>query len=162
MNWAEIVIALVAVYGAIIATYNFVIYRRTTSRGIRVSLEYASAYHPRGFITRKTYDEKKPNLVVKVANSGTRPITVKIPFFMLPDKKGMLVTLDPISSHSFPTELTEGEYLLVWCEGNEIARALKKAGFSGACNLAAYCEDSVDITYRSKPLRFKIDRYPVS
>jgi len=164
LNWTEFVIATVAVYGAIIATYNFVIYRRISSRGIKVTLEYASAYSPFGFITSKTYDEQKPNLSVTVANSGTRPVTVKNPFFMYmyPNKKGKLQSFNPISSQSFPAELTEGKFVLTWCEGNEIARVLTEAGFSGVCNLVACCSDSVDITYRSKPLRFNVDGYSMA
>jgi len=161
LNWAEIVIAIVAIYGAVIATYNFVIYRRVTSRGIKVTLEYASTCSLKGLITSKTYDEQKPNLAVTITNSGTRPITVQLPFFLHPDNKGKLIAFEPVSSIQFPSELTEGDFGMTWWEGNEIANGLRDAGFSGMCNLVACCKDSVDITYRSKPLKFDINRYPI-
>lgn len=161
MNWDDlqkIIIAILALYGAFISTYNFLIYRRTNRPNIKVILEYSSAYISHGFITSRTHSNRTPELLVKVVNSGSRPVTVSVPFFRLPKRKGKLLCPNPVSNESFPAELTEGKYLMVFFASSKISKAFQDAGFTGIHTLIAYCNDSVEKTYKSKGIKFDVDK----
>ena len=60
MDWgtiATIIVAIVAVYGAVVSTYNFLIYRRSTEVSLKVKLSYGAVDYPRarGVLTVRHY-----------------------------------------------------------------------------------------------------------
>lgn len=160
MDWgtiATIIVAIVAVYGAVVSTYNFLIYRRSTEVSLKVKLSYGACDYPYAVLTMPHYSNSTPHLVLDVANNGTRPVTIRVPFFKLPNNRQLIIR-NPYSAVNLPHELLEGRDCVMWTEVRTIANALKDEGFSGIFKLVGSVHDAVGNTYKSKPLEFDIDK----
>lgn len=141
-GWPALITALIAVYGAALSTYTFILNLREKQRQVSVSLSG-------GFLTYRR-DVSEPMLFVEIRNPGARTVTINVPAIRLPDGKSM-VFLSPDSDVSFPYELKEGgKDCRVWMEMREMARELLRAGYSGKVKVSAEVKDGAGKVYRSK------------
>jgi len=151
MGWVEIIIALVAVYGAIISTYNLIIHRERTKVRVKIKLSFGFLHYSAGL-------DSKHSLILEAINIGARPVTISSQGFILPNKR-QLICPNPYSNVQFPLELSEGRNCMSWYELKIIADALAQEGFSGIFKLVGFYRDVAANTYMSKPLKFDIDKY---
>ena len=140
---------IVAIYGAILSTYNFVSKIREKKRRIKVNFSF-------GFLTGVSGQLSPDMLLLTAVNTGYRPIILNSVGFILPNNKTAVIPI-PLSNVNFPYELKEGKDCLVWTEVKEFAKELKEKGFKGRIKLIAFYKDSLDTIHKSKPLIFDID-----
>lgn len=146
LDWSQIITAIVAIYGAILSTYIFVINRLDKRRQLSVSWS-------RGF---RTYGPKmSPEMLfITVTNPGDRTVTINTPRIKLPDDSSIVFPI-PLSDVNFPHELKEGKNCRIWVEKTILFSDLIKREYSGIIKLVAEVEDGTGKIYKSK--KFKIN-----
>lgn len=150
IDWAGVTTGAVALYGAALATYSFLVGRREKERVLRVSMSS-------GFL------EFGPNLsdvmlLIAVANPGHRDVTIQTPFIRLPNGSS-LILMNPGSDASFPHDLREGRSCTVWREIRQVASQLKEHGFTGRIKLRPACRDGVGNEHVGKPWPLNVDEW---
>lgn len=151
MDWTNIIIAVVAVYGAVISTYTLITQQKKDRPNLNVKVKW-------GLIPFTNGDVSEPQLFIEALNRGHTNITLSGQGFILPDNKTIV---DPIpkSNVKFPHELKAGKGCSIWMDVIETAYKLKSNGYSGKIDLIGFYRDQIDITYKSKPFSFNIDEW---
>ena len=152
MDWPSIVTALVAVYGAIASTYSLLIRHMEKATRIRVDIKL-------GFVSFPSGHTSEPMLFLSAANSGGKRVTLASQGFLLPQKRGRLISANPFRSVDFPHELAPGKSCEIWLAARGIAEQLRANGFSGSVKLVGFYRDQVGNEYTSKPYKFETDRW---
>ena len=144
-----IIVAFVAVYGAILSTVNFILARRERKPRLKVTCDW-------GVITQGR-DVSQPFLFINIANVGYKTITINAPIFRL-ENNTQIIFRQPQSEVNFPHELTEGKSCKLWEEAKPIASELTQKGHRGEVKLFAEVSDAVGNRYRAKkPFILKVD-----
>ena len=148
----------VAVYGAILSTilailevYRFRAEQREREPRIRVEIA-------RGFMRQG--DAVGPDLIfLDAANAGDKNVTLSFPALLLPDGKYLMTPIPrgDESNVTFPCELLPGRSCSTWREAGNLARSLRKNGYSGRIEIVGEYRDAVGNSYKSKPFNFDID-----
>jgi hypothetical protein len=146
IDWVTIVTAGVAVYGAILSTYNAYSKWSENRRSVRIGLRYG------------IYPEN-PKLFLTAVNTGKRPVFLHEGWLALPNKKKVEGMQYGGTSAFLPVQLTEGNSYECWMPARGLAAHLKNSGFSGTIKLAAFFQDSMGVCYHSKRLRFEIETH---
>jgi len=147
----DIIITLIAVYGAILSTYTIWNARKEHKREIRVELAYGFSTHP--------LSPKGLLLILTALNTGSKTVTLTSMGLILPRKDKKYCTfLRPNSNVSFPYDLPEEKNCSVWIDTKELAENLKQEGYSGEINLKGYYGDALSGKYESKQLKFDIEK----
>jgi len=148
----QIIVAVVAVYGAVFSTITFVSRKKEKKRQLEIKFS-------NGFLM---YGQEPGEFVlfVEVSNPGYRDVTINIPSLILPDKK-VVAFIDPYQSDvRFPHKLAEGTNCKVWTEMRDLAQNLKEHGYSGIIEINAKVEDGAGNIYRSrKPWKLNVDEW---
>jgi len=158
VGWPEIVIAIIAVHGAVLSTYNFAANRLEKRRVLSISFKkgFLSRSYKKKFLTRT--DSSPLMLFVTVANPSNRTITVDIPRIKVADAS--LVLPVPQSNIRFPHELREGQNCMVWIEMKELADFLIQNHYQGRVKLLVEVEDDLGKMHRSKAYwRFDVNEW---
>jgi len=150
-NLKDIVTIIVAVYGAILSTYNFLVERRKHRPSVNVKIS-------QGFLSSGAGDVSDLMLFLSASNPGEKAVTLASHGFELPNKKN-LVFPRAQSDVTFPCELLPEKGCQVWMPVLDVARALRSEGFSGKVKLVGFYRDQVGRTHRSKPYEFNVDEW---
>jgi hypothetical protein len=143
----EVVLFLVAVYGAVLSTFNWRQAVKKDRRNIKV---VASSAVP----TLESGALGPCFAKVEAVNVGHRPVTITALTFELPTG-GRLATFAPdglpgAPDTRLPATLADGQSAHVFMSYREIAIALLKSG-RGKTRLTPVCDDSAGGTYRGDP-----------
>ena len=94
---------------------------------------------------------------IDVINTGRRPVSVRAPTLRAPNGKFLaFVGVDDFKK--FPKRLSDGESASLCVTHAEIARTLKKDGFSGTVKLFPTCLDATDKRYWGKKWKLDINK----
>ena len=150
-GWDIIITLIIAIYGAILSTYSIWNARKEHKHEIKVELAYGFSTNP--------LSPKGLLLILSALNIGRKPVTLSSMGLILPSKDIKYYTiLRPNSNVSFPYDLPEGKRCSVWIGTKELAENLKHEGFSGEINLRGYYGDAIGGKYKSKKLKFDIEK----
>ena len=141
MHWPQLITAVVAIYGAILATLNHINYRKEKRRLIQIKMSWGLLAYP------ETLSD--PMFLIDIANPGYRPVTVNTPCIRLPSGESLIFPW-PTAEVRFPYELQEGKNCMLWAKESEIIRSLKQKGYSGKIKLRAEVHDQTGKKYKSK------------
>jgi hypothetical protein len=145
MDWTNIIIALVALYGAILSTYTLITQLRRDRFRVRVQIS-------RGIFPLASGNEM---VFLSASNPGQKAVTLDFFGFILPDKQRLLFP-NFQSNREFPYELLPGKSCKIWIELTDVVSTLKKYRFTGKVKLRGYYKDQVDNLYKSKPFKFDV------
>ena len=146
-----IITLIIAVYGALLSTYSVWASKQEKKREIKVQLSY-------GFHTSPS-SVGPTMLLISALNTGQKRVTLNSMGLILPKKdKKYLTFFRPDSNVSFPCDLIEGKGCDVWVATKELAVDLKREGYSGKVSLKGYYRDAIGGEYRSKSLKFYIEK----
>jgi hypothetical protein len=147
IDWVTLVTAGVAVYGAILSTYNAFSKWVENKRLVRIGIRYG------------IYPEN-PKVFISAVNAGKRPVVLSEKWIILPNKeKADYEKVQYTSDRHLPQTLTEGDSCEYWTPARSLGASLKSRGLSGTTKLVAVFQDSLGVCYRSKALSFSIDKY---
>jgi hypothetical protein len=142
----DLVIFLLAIYGAGLSTFNLIQAVRKDRR--RVSVRYSTVMPTYGGTVGRCFAK------VEAVNVGHRPVTITSLSFELPSG-AKLVSFDSDQLPGFPDTrlpavLSDGQTAHATISYADIAGALVSAGRTGKTRLTPYCEDTVGKVYRGE------------
>jgi hypothetical protein len=150
MNWS-IVTGIVAVYGALLSTWNAIASHREKRRHVIVEAAY-------GF---ETYGPEigPTSIILTARNKGYQPISLTSAGIRLPDGRDA-VYLRQSGDARFPHELEGGKSCTICIPMQSVAGQFKQEGLSGTIRLSGYFRDALGKTHTSKRFKFSLDRTP--
>jgi hypothetical protein len=140
MQWFEFLIGMLALYGAVIATYLAAAPRVKLQRSLSVRSTL-------GYVNQSS-----------VTNRGQKPITLTSAGLRLP-RRGSVMFLKIDGEATLPHLLAAGKSLRLWIPAYRVARALKESGASGRVRVTGFVTDDLDHTYRSGAMPFERDAF---
>jgi hypothetical protein len=144
----ENVTLLIALWGAILATYKVISDYSKNARKIRVRIFY-------GILTQGNAGLPR-TIQITAQNIGNRTVTLTSAGYILPDKKYISIIV-PHGSIELPHTLDEGKQCSIWQTQKELAEDLKEHGYSGKIKLTGYYGSAIGKTWKSKPTDFDIE-----
>ena len=148
VDWKWAVMALVALYGAALSTYNAYAAKRINKRQVRVKLSH-------GLVTSRLSDDM---LILEASNPGHRPVTLTGVGLILPDKRQLIFPFSEEGSAPLPHQLNEGSNVTHWMPAREVAGELIRKGFPRHVELVAFYRDASDKCHKSNALTFDTRR----
>lgn len=149
MDVISLVTLIIALWGAILATYQFIESRKEKQRTATLTLK-------QGFVPTMN-SQLEPMLILTVANPGNRTLTINKPILELPDKSILVFHPTGSTARQYPFELLEGKNCMIWIEIAEVAKALKEKGFSGKVKIRGIVTDAVGNKFISRPSPITIE-----
>lgn len=153
ITWPQIITAIVAVYGAAMATVTFFLKRKEKQRQVKVKFS-------NGFLPNFGTGIGELMLFIEISNPGNRSVVINVPRIILPDGN-IIVFHSPKSSNvRFPHKLEEGANCMVWTEMRDLASQLRENGYQGIVKLKADIADGTGHKYESKKCwKIDVDKY---
>jgi hypothetical protein len=142
-SWIPIATVAVALYGAILSTYNLIAARRDRAHRLKVSLKWGIA---------APGPEPETMFILEANNPRGRPVTVTGCAISLPNGKSLVIPR-PFGSVQLPCELAEGKNCTLLFPLRDVVRALVQEGFTGRVALRAEFRDALGNEYRSKAFK---------
>lgn len=150
--WDRVIIAIVAVYGAIMSTITFI--SRSKEKQSQLKVEISN-----GLIGTAGAGVSEVMLFIEIYNSGYRDVTINVPKIILPNRK-IVVFPNPLSDVTFPHRLKEGSSCKVWTELKDLAQNLSEHGYTGIIKINADVYDGAGRRHKSsKPWKLDIDEW---
>ena len=153
VTWTDIITALVAAYGSILATYTAIARWREKRARINVKISL-------GFITQRSTGPSEPMVILSASNSGSKAITLSSWGLVLPNRTHLSFPYPLGSDVRFPHELSPETSCRVWVAAKETARVMRAEGYSDKAKVVGFYRDQVDRTYKSKPFEFDVEDWP--
>jgi len=144
-NWATVITALVAVYGAGLSTVTFRAQRRRDRVSLKVSLSEAGVD---GMF--------QPTLQLRAVNVGLRPIHLEEAAIILPNGEELIWGSRFASHGDLPCTLVGGRKYTATAMVNDVSLALMKKELGGSVKLRGRIIDETGTAYTSEPFRFRI------
>lgn len=149
MNIYQIIIALAAMWGAVLSSYIAIRNFRKDNPRVKVKLSG-------GFLVFDTHPSSPPMIFLEAANIRTFDITLSSCGLKLPSKKIMYFT-EPGGTQELPYELDPRKNFRVLMKKSHIINELKSYNFKGTIKISGFFEDAVGNSYTSKTLNFKLN-----
>jgi sRNA-binding regulator protein Hfq len=145
----ENITLLIALWGAVLSTAKVLYdYSRNICR-LKVYLAY-------GFLTQGNI-VGPDTISISAMNIGYRDVTLNSMGFILPDEKYIMI-IEPQSNVKFPYTLSEGKECSVSKMQKQLAKELRKHGYSGKIKLRGYYRSAIGTIFKSKPVDFDIEK----
>jgi hypothetical protein len=149
MNWT-IVTGIVAVYGALLSTWNAV--AKHLENKARIKVKLSLGFETFGPETGPT------SILVTALNEGQQAVTLVSAGLRLPGNK-TTHQFGPSGTAKFPHQLQRGQSTYIAVPTRDVAEALKREGFSGTINVKGYFRDALDKTYKSKAFELNAEKW---
>ena len=150
LSWPTILTALVAVYGAGLATYTAVSSYLRNRRHIKVELSLG--------IMAPAIGNTSTVLLITASNPGDKPVTANSITLELPDRKHAILPHYP-GSAQLPKELLPGQALTVYVDAHDFSKDTRDSGYSGTVRLRARCYEATGQLFKSKKLKYSIESW---
>jgi len=145
MTPTDIIVAVVALYGAVLSTIIAIREWKARSPNIKVNLSM-------GFYTLGA-SVSDAQVFLEASNPGEKAVSLSSLGLILPDKTKLAFT--EYESHvRFPYEILPESSCKVWMDARRLAQGLRSMGFSGKPKLVGFYGDEVGRIYESKPFEF--------
>ena len=148
MNW-QIITGAVAVYGALLSTWNAV--AKHLENKARIKVKMSGGFETFG-------PEIGPaSILVTAINKGQQAVTLVEAGLRLPNKQHT-THFSPSGTAHFPHELKRGQNCYIVVPFRDVAEALKRADFSGTIKVKGFYRDALDKTYTSKAFKLDVEK----
>lgn len=147
--FAAVLTAMVATYGAVLSTINYIYQIKQNEPLLNISLS-------RGFMLGGLDDSTY--LFFNISNKRNRSSTVSsIGLTCKELGNSKMAIMAPHGNFPMPHELKDGKSVNYWVSPSEVARELRSHGLHGKIGLIAYVNDSIGNYYKSKRFDFDLD-----
>jgi len=162
-DWGkDVVVALIAIYGAALSTINWWQARRKDQRTLR--LDWDDHIHrnvPDGRFFGST--KSVPVLIVKATNTGYRSVPVAALGIELEDGTPLRTDYDGSRTTRLPAQIGDGAVASAWIDEEEVLRALQRelkrddrASLPATIRVFPYAKSAIGGTYRGPPKQLVI------
>lgn len=152
----DIALGVIAFYGAILSTFNWLQSRKRDKRVIRVTLDsiFLDSY----------VSTDSPYIKLTATNAGQRVVSVTTLRLELPDRANvfpaMAVGHPMLRATSLPAALSDGQSAQTFISYRNLAETLIASGRRSTIKITPVCEDSLGNAYRGKPWDIDPYRFP--
>ncbi|MCD6317512.1 hypothetical protein J7M02_00405 [Candidatus Aerophobetes bacterium] len=152
MDYAHIIIAIVAIWGAGLSTYTLI--RNIIKEKPRIKVKITFGVLAQG-------SHLSPRMLFLEANNVGKPaVTLSSCGLRLPKTANQFLLFIPLGSNKrLPCKLSPWENLTVWMKEASIMQNLKSSGFKNAVKVHGFYKDTVGNLYISKPIKLKLNKY---
>jgi hypothetical protein len=147
-NWTAVVAIWIALYGAVLSTYNLARAWWSDRKRVRVTMGFAFYVFPGGGGAGETL------INLEAVNLGSRPVTVSAPCLRFAREDLVLFRADGF--HDFPKELTDGASGAVRMPVRLLAESLDAKGHSGMITIRPVCKETTGRTFFGKRTKFDV------
>lgn len=161
----DIVIATVAAYSAIVATYMAILRRREKQLDLKVSVNQGllipdiASQISEGFgipnLVNTNPKKPKTHLFLTAVSSGEIPVTLSSCGLWFSQGFGFEGNFS--GTRKLPCKLLFGENCQMWIDPEQLSEQLKTEGLEGVVKLRGYYGDQLGNTYKSKAVKFNVD-----
>ncbi|KQV08910.1 hypothetical protein [Devosia sp. Root105] len=150
MDWTilkDVLLALLAVYGAVLSTINWRNAARKDQRLVKVNMGTAMLTYTDGTLGA-------PFAQIEATNVGHRAVTISSLYIGFPDNKKMVVTSNDAFGKPdtrLPVELKDGSTAVLYMPYADIADTLHRAGLTGKVVLTPIAADTAGGLHRGAP-----------
>jgi hypothetical protein len=155
LKWTEILTAIVAAYGAILATLTFIYQWRLSRPRVEVDIQESLVFPFLGNPTN-VGEPFGPVVSVSPRNMGQKKVVLHSWGFTINRNEESIMVTQPSGLVEFPYELLPDSSCSLWVPAKQLAERLHSQGISGKVKLSGYVEDAVKRRYRSKPMKFDV------
>ena len=145
--WTDILVALTALYAAIISTYTLLKDWRKDKPRLKVTTGWG--------VTTSQIGLSESQVIVTAMNTGFLPITIAAVGMNLPDGKTNQLINVP-SEFSLPHELLPGRSCTFFIDEDVVITELFRNGYEGDIEIRAYCRSQIGDSYESNPYKLSI------
>ena len=146
-HWATVLTALVAIYGAVLSTWNLVSNLREKRRHVSVSVLVIDKMLP---------PATGPVVMLTAANPGFQPVELAGARIEVTRGRDLLLKSPVPEEGSFPHTLEGGKSFYVFADEKHIVETLLLDGVRGTVQLVGVFIDALKSTYKSKPVDFML------
>jgi hypothetical protein len=142
----DVLLTIVALYGAGLSTFNYFQSRQKDRRQVRVSTAMATPTD--GAFTGEMYAK------FEAVNAGHRPVTITHIALELPQNKRVFSQgegMPGLKDTPLPATLSDGQAARMTMPLYFIAQALMSNGYTGKTRITPICIDSLNNVYRGGP-----------
>ncbi len=140
MNWTDIVLAIVAAYGAILSTITAVLQWRKARPAVAIDVKHGPG-------------EK---LILNMFNPRHKAVTIESPYLYLPDGR-TLPCVNKESDVRFPHTLESEEGRTILFDKKELTQQMRADGYTGAVELTPVVKDQVGRAYKGGTISFHVE-----
>jgi hypothetical protein len=144
--WVAILGLVIAFYGSILSTFNFLHARKKERRAVKIALSTAMYTYLDGRVG-------DPMVCITVTNSGQRPIVVGLPTILIPTGRQM-VLMRADGADAFPKKLEDGDSASIRIGYGDVAESLIRQGIRGAVTIRPECTIQTGERFHGKPWEF--------
>ncbi len=146
ITWADILTAMVALYGAVLSTIILVREWKAKRPNIRVEVSEGTVQIPLGLWSDQS-------IFIEARNRGHKAVTLSMVGFILPDGDRWAIPR-PLGYVTFPYELMPEKRCMVRTPAQKLATELESMGFPDRVSLIGYYDDEIGRRHQSKPSIF--------
>lgn len=152
VDLVDILVAIVAVYGAVLSTYMLV--RRIRSDRFNIFVTHGWAYS----LSDNSMDKSPKSLTISAVNHGAREVVIEslcleIPSFCRITPMGLeLMNGGSCPNNKYPVEKTRlkcGDQIEASFDYAALSKILTQRGFGARSRIRAVCEDTLENVYAS-------------
>jgi hypothetical protein len=140
MDKESIITLCIAVYGALLSTYQWIDSVLARKRTIKIEIAKAALAHRVGPL--------QPYIVITIRNPGNRSVTINQPIVQIPDKS-QVIFHNAIYETTFPHTIEDGKCCRVLINPQELEDSLIAKGYNRKCKIRATVTDALGKKYRS-------------
>ncbi len=141
LSWTDIIVAILAIYGAFLSTVIFFKEQQKSKRKIRVKLSTGYSTSVKGLSDWM--------LLIEIINPGFKVVTINSPELRFDDGKKLIIPY-PKSNVAFPYSLEEGKSVYVWIEIARLKKELVEAGYNNSIKIKGVIFDQTGNLFTSK------------
>jgi len=144
-NWTDVLTAIVAIYGALLATLTYRRQNRLEQKSLRVSLSNGVFTGDLGLGARV--------LIIEIVNTGKRPVTVTGAGFQTSQGNSLVVFRDASNAIPFPRELSDSQSVRVYYDWTHFKQSYleTRAGDPTYMITRVFAQDSESQYYYAPP-----------
>jgi hypothetical protein len=141
LSWTDIIVAILAIYGAFLSTVIFLKEQQKSKRRIKVKLSTGYTTSVKGLSDFM--------LIIEFINPGFKTVTINSPELRFDDGKKLIIPY-PNSNVMFPHSLEEGKNAHVWIELSHLKKELIEAGYKNSIKIKGAIFDQTGNLFMSK------------
>ena len=150
IRWADVLTALVALYGAVLSTIIAVREWRGKRPNIRVEVS-------EGRVQLSLDAWSDHSIFIEAHNQGHKAVTLSIVVgFILPDGERWVIPR-PLGNVTFPYDLLPEKRGMAYTPAHKLAADVNALGFRSKVSLIGYHDDEVGRRHKSKPSIFDMN-----
>lgn len=148
-DWGDMITAVVALYGAVLSTYNLLAERRARLPQVKVRVYIGNVTHQDGSLSEDM-------VLLEAANVGLCSVTLGSHGLRLSGGQAVISPRPEGDAH-FPHELLPGRSCTIWMRARDVAAEAGKFGYTGRVRVIGEYDSQTGQAFKSEPFELPVE-----